>query len=30
MEKQGNKKFGIGMVLGVAAGMVPYRRVFGG
>jgi hypothetical protein len=27
---QGNKKMGIGMVLGLAVGMILYRILFGG
>jgi hypothetical protein len=29
LEKQGNKKFGFGMALGVAVGMILYRVVLG-
>jgi hypothetical protein len=29
LEKQGNKKFGFGMALGVAVGMILYRMVLG-
>lgn len=30
MEKQGQKKFGLGMALGLAVGMILYRIFFGG
>ena len=30
MEKQGTKKFTLGMALGDAAGMLLYRIIFGG
>jgi hypothetical protein len=29
MEKQGNKKFGFGMALGLVVGMILYRIVLG-
>jgi hypothetical protein len=29
VEKQGNKKFGFGMALGVAVGMILYRMMLG-